>query len=88
MDRSGHRTGRTHVWLLSATGMRAPRRIIHPTPILYQPVALGSAPNLGTRSIAYNFPVVGMASTPDGQGPWLVSSDGGVFVLVALASTA
>ena len=49
------------------------------SPSLYQPVALGSAPNLGTRTVAYNFPVVGMASTPDGQGLWLVSSDGGVF---------
>jgi len=48
-------------------------------PSLYQPVALGPAPNVGTRSVTYNFPVVGMASTPDGQGLWLVSSDGGVF---------
>ena len=26
-----------------------------------------------------NQPVVGMASTPDGQGYWLVASDGGIF---------
>jgi hypothetical protein len=26
-----------------------------------------------------NKPVVGMAATPDGQGYWLVASDGGVF---------
>ncbi len=26
-----------------------------------------------------NKPVVGMASTPDGQGYWLVASDGGIF---------
>ncbi len=49
------------------------------SPSLYQPVALGSAPNLGTRSVTYDFPVVGMASSPDGQGLWLVASDGGVF---------
>jgi hypothetical protein len=41
---------------------------------LYQPVAIGSAPNLGTRNVTYNFPAVGMASTPDGLGLWLVSS--------------
>ena len=48
-------------------------------PSLYQPVAFGSAPGLGTRTVTYDFPVVGMASTPDGKGLWLVSSDGGVF---------
>jgi len=26
-----------------------------------------------------NQPIVGMASTPDGRGYWLVASDGGVF---------
>jgi hypothetical protein len=26
-----------------------------------------------------NKPIVGMASTPDGKGYWLVASDGGVF---------
>ena len=26
-----------------------------------------------------NPPVVGIATTPDGQGYWLVASDGGVF---------
>jgi hypothetical protein len=49
------------------------------SPSLYQPLALGSAPNLRTDNISYDFPVVGMAGTPDGQGLWLVSSDGGVF---------
>ncbi len=48
-------------------------------PSLYQPVAFGSAPNLGTRTVTYDFPVVGMAGAPDGKGLWLVSSDGGVF---------
>jgi hypothetical protein len=28
---------------------------------------------------AMNAPVVGMAATPDGQGYWLVASDGGIF---------
>ena len=26
-----------------------------------------------------NKPIVGMASTPDGKGYWLVASDGGIF---------
>ncbi|MDA8262844.1 MAG: hypothetical protein M0Z47_08435 [Actinomycetota bacterium] len=26
-----------------------------------------------------NKPVVGMASTPDGKGYWMVASDGGIF---------
>ena len=30
-------------------------------------------------AIALNKPIVGMAATPDGQGYWLVASDGGVF---------
>ena len=30
-------------------------------------------------SAALNQPIVGIASTPDGQGYWLVASDGGVF---------
>jgi hypothetical protein len=46
---------------------------------LYQPVAFGSAPQLGTLDLTYNFPVVGMAGAPDGRGLWLVASDGGVF---------
>jgi hypothetical protein len=29
--------------------------------------------------MALNKPVVGMATTPDGKGYWLVGSDGGVF---------
>ena len=51
------------------------------TPSLYQPVAFGSAPQLGTLDITggYDFPVRGMAGAPDGQGLWLVASDGGVF---------
>ena len=32
-----------------------------------------------TGGTSLNKPVVGMASTPDGQGYWLVASDGGVF---------
>jgi hypothetical protein len=30
-------------------------------------------------SVDLNQPIVGMASTPDGQGYWLVASDGRVF---------
>ena len=32
-----------------------------------------------TGSIALNKPIVGMATTPDGKGYWLVASDGGIF---------
>ena len=32
-----------------------------------------------TGSIHLNKPVVGLASTPDGAGYWLVASDGGIF---------
>ena len=34
---------------------------------------------LGHGPMALNQPIVGMASTPDSQGYWLVASDGGVF---------
>ena len=30
-------------------------------------------------ALALNRPIVGMASTPDGRGYWLVASDGGIF---------
>ncbi|MGP8006788.1 MAG: hypothetical protein ACLP2J_07135, partial [Acidimicrobiales bacterium] len=30
-------------------------------------------------SLVLNKPVVGMATTPDGGGYWLVASDGGIF---------
>jgi hypothetical protein len=46
---------------------------------LYQPVAFGNLPNFDTSNVAYDFPVVGTAATPDGGGYWLVASDGGVF---------
>ena len=34
-----------------------------------------------TGALSLNKPVVGMASTPDGKGYWLVASDGGIFSL-------
>ena len=41
---------------------------------------LGDAGFYGsTGSIHLNQPVVGMAATPNGQGYWLVASDGGIF---------
>ena len=40
----------------------------------------GSAPFAGSAGgLALNKPMVGMASTPDGNGYWLDASDGGVF---------
>jgi ribosomal protein L24E len=45
----------------------------------YQPVSFGNAPSYSTQNVTYDHPVVGMASTPDGKGYWLVASDGGVF---------
>jgi N-acetylmuramoyl-L-alanine amidase len=42
-------------------------------------VPFGAAP-LGVRALSgLNAPIVGMAATPDGQGYWLVASDGGIF---------
>ena len=46
---------------------------------LYQPVSFGDLPSFDTSNLAYDFPVVGMASTPDAGGYWLVASGGGVF---------
>ena len=43
-------------------------------------LAFGDATWYGSASkLHLHRPVVGMASTPDGGGYWLVSSDGGVF---------
>ena len=42
--------------------------------------AFGDAANYGdTSNLHINLPIVGMASTPDGKGYWLVASDGGIF---------
>jgi hypothetical protein len=46
---------------------------------LYQPVPFGHVATFDTSNVAYDFPVVGMASTPGAGGYWLVASDGGVF---------
>ncbi len=35
--------------------------------------------SMSSTPAALNKPVVGMAATPDGQGYWLVASDGGIF---------
>ena len=45
-----------------------------------EPVPFGDAGSFGSMAgVALNAPVVGMASTPDGNGYWLVAADGGVF---------
>ena len=42
--------------------------------------AFGDAGFYGSRgAMPLNQPIVGMAATPDGEGYWLVASDGGVF---------
>jgi N-acetylmuramoyl-L-alanine amidase len=49
------------------------------TPAADSVVPFGGAP-LGANSLSTpDTPVVGMASTPDGKGYWLVASDGGIF---------
>ena len=66
--------------------LRSPRRMSGPvvaaaaaTPTADSVVPFGGAP-LGPNSLTTpDTPVVGMASTPDGQGYWLVASDGGIF---------
>jgi hypothetical protein len=48
--------------------------------VLTPPPPAGDATFYGsTGATALNRPSVGMASTPDGKGYWLVASDGGVF---------
>jgi hypothetical protein len=45
-----------------------------------QPVPFGDAGFFGpSGGLQLNAPVVGMASTSDGQGYWMVASDGGIF---------
>ena len=45
-----------------------------------QPVNFGNAGFFGpTGGLQLNAPAVGMASTPTGNGYWIVSSDGGIF---------
>jgi hypothetical protein len=40
----------------------------------------GDAPFYGSMGAVHlNKPIVGMATTPDGKGYWLVAADGGVF---------
>jgi hypothetical protein len=43
------------------------------------PVAFGSASSHGNAPAHLNAPIVGMAATPNGEGYWLVASDGGIF---------
>ena len=54
-----------------ATGWWPPTAASSPTAT---PAFYGS-----TGGIHLNKPIVGMAATPDGQGYWLVASDGGIF---------
>ena len=51
----------------------------------WSPPTAASSPSATPASTArpgrsrLNKPIVGMASTPDGRGYWLVASDGGIF---------
>ena len=73
----------------AAAATPRPHQAMNP-PSLYQPVAFGSAPNLGTLDITggYDFPVVGLAGTSDGQGLWLVGRMVGSSLSVVLGSMA
>ena len=42
-------------------------------------VPFGAAPVGANAVVGGNAPIVGMAATPDGDGYWLVASDGGIF---------
>ena len=68
------------VWALptrrsSTAGAASPPGAVVPNSV----VNFGTAA-VGTHALSHpNAPVVGMASTPDGSGYWMVGSDGGVF---------
>lgn len=69
--------------------LTAPRRHTWQVTDQGEVIALADAPHLGDASAlavsseaqaaALNFPIVGMAVTPSGDGYWLVASDGGIF---------
>ncbi|HUI04846.1 MAG TPA: CHAP domain-containing protein [Acidimicrobiales bacterium] len=42
-------------------------------------ITFGDAQNFGAPTTSLASPLIGMAATPDGQGYWLVATDGGVF---------
>ena len=45
-----------------------------------EPVPFGDAASYGSLAgVKLDAPVVGMASTPSGQGYWMVGADGGIF---------
>jgi hypothetical protein len=68
-------------WLSATAVAVGPARADGAAPVPPNAVrAFGGASGLGDLSAtSLNRPVAGMAATPDGNGYWLVSSDGGVF---------
>src|SRR3984893_16411296 len=42
-------------------------------------IPFGDAHNFGTPTMTLSSVITGMAATPDGEGYWLVGTDGGVF---------
>ncbi|HEX3461134.1 MAG TPA: hypothetical protein VHT49_09530 [Acidimicrobiales bacterium] len=60
----------------------SPTPVFPPPPVppaTVPPVAPPGNSVLGNGPMVLNQPIVGLAATPDGQGYWLVSGDGGVF---------
>jgi hypothetical protein len=58
--------------------LHSPLRL--PPALHTRPPTAGDAVFYGsTGSLPLNKPIVGMASTPSGNGYWLVASDGGIF---------
>jgi hypothetical protein len=68
--------------MASATAMKGLERqseVVSLGDTPYQPLGFGDAGFYVTSNVTYNKPAVGMASTQDGKGYWLVASNGGVF---------
>ncbi|MGH9122456.1 MAG: phosphodiester glycosidase family protein [Acidimicrobiales bacterium] len=79
--RLGRRTSR-YLVLTSLLGLFLPLLATFPAragaAVANSVIAFGDAGALGSPG-SLNQPIVGMASTPDGKGYWLVASDGGIF---------
>jgi len=79
---------RAHAGLLLAAALMAgalcalasPARAgAQPADVAGAPMAFGDAPSLGGAPSVVAAREIGMAATPDGQGYWIVGSDGGIY---------